>query len=141
MMQKFIARERFDFPNGATGYRPGGFFDCLGPWAKVSNCPIYGFESLRLTAYATGYADTFFSIPACTRFRGQYVGGFFSQDDSGAVFRPYDRFTPRLFKPADSRYTLSLEYCGEEYPRLILRFCGEWVGKVKTIDEAKEAMK
>lgn len=95
-MQKFAARERFDFSNGAIGYRPGGPMDCLGPWAKVKNCPIDGFPGLRLTAYATAYPDTFFSIPACTRYRGQYIGGFFIQEDGGAVFKPYDRYIERL---------------------------------------------
>lgn len=95
-MQKFAARERFEFSNGAIGYRPGGPFDCLGPWAKVSNCPVRGFDGLRLTAYATGYADTAFSIPACTRFRGRYIGGFFTSDNGAAVFVPYDRFLSRF---------------------------------------------
>jgi len=89
-MQKFIARESFQFSNGATGYRPGGPFDCLGPWAKVKACPIIvnGVEVARLTCYATGYADTFFSIPACTRRKGKYVRGYFTQSDGGgAEFR------------------------------------------------------
>ena len=90
-MQKFIARERFEFNNGAVGYRPGGPMDCLGPWAKVQNCPIEGTD-LRLTCYATGYANTCFSIPACTRRKGKYVGGYFTERDGGAVFVPYDRY-------------------------------------------------
>lgn len=90
-MQKFIAREAFQFSNDATGYRPGGPFDCLGPFAKVSNCPIEG-TSIRRTAYATGYADTAFSVPACTRYKGRYIGGFFTLNDGAIEFRPYDRF-------------------------------------------------
>lgn len=90
-MQRFIARERFDFPNGATGYRPGGPFDCLGPYAKVLNCPIAGTD-LRRACYATGYADTFFSVPACTRIKGRYVSGYFTGLDGGGVeFRPHTR--------------------------------------------------
>jgi hypothetical protein len=70
--------------------------DCLGPYAKVQNCPIKG-TSLRLTAYATGTADTFFSVPACTRYRGKHVGGFFSTDqDGGIVFHPLTRFHQAL---------------------------------------------
>ena len=94
-MQKFIAREPFDFPNGARGWRPGGPMDCLGPYAKVQNCPIMvdGVEVGRRTCYATGYADTFFSIPACTRWKGQYVGGYFTDE---IEFRVYDRFKERL---------------------------------------------
>lgn len=83
MGQRFIARERFTFANGAIGFAPGGPFDCLGPFAKVTNCPIRG-TNLRLTCYATGYADTFFSIPACTRRKGKHISGFFTcNDDNG----------------------------------------------------------
>ena len=90
-MQKFAARERFDFPNGAVGWRPGGPMDCLGPYAKVQNCPIMvdGVEIGRRTCYATGYADTFFSVPACTRWKGRYVGGYFADS---VVFHPHDRY-------------------------------------------------
>jgi hypothetical protein len=95
-MQKFIAREPHTFANGAIGWRPGGPFDCLGPYAKVQNCPIEG-TNLRRTAYATGYADTFFGIPACTRYRGRYIGGYFTDDgESGCVFHPHARYRDRL---------------------------------------------
>lgn len=93
MGQVFIAREKFAFPNGAIGWRPGGSFDCLGPYAKVQNCPIVvkGQPVARLTAYATGYADTAFSVPACTRYRGKHVRGYFATDDSdGIQFRVMD---------------------------------------------------
>lgn len=76
-------------PNGAIGHRPGGPMDCLGPYAKVRNCPISGTH-LRLTAYATGYADTFFSVPAVTRHRGNRIRGYFTQDENGIVFNPMD---------------------------------------------------
>lgn len=93
MSQKFYAnpRDTLTHPNGAIGYRPGGPFDCLGPYAKVKNCPIVG-TSLRLTCYASGYADTFFSIPANTRHKGKHVSGFFTNDETGVVFHPYARF-------------------------------------------------
>lgn len=42
-----LARERYNFSNGAIGWRPGGPFDCLGPYAKVQNCPIDGTELRR----------------------------------------------------------------------------------------------
>ena len=92
---KFRAAERHEFPNGAIGYRPGGPSDCLGPFAKVTNCPIDGTE-LRLTAYATGYADTYFSVPAYTRYRGNRITGFFTLEDEGCVFVPHKRFVPLL---------------------------------------------
>lgn len=28
----------------------------------------------------------------------------------------------------DARYTAELEYCGHAEPRLVVRFCGEWLG-------------
>ena len=90
MAQVFYASptDTFTFQNGAVGHRPGGPFDCLGPYAKVANCPI-GDTGYRLTCYATGYADTYFSVPACTRIRGKYVKGFFSTDrDGGLHFHP-----------------------------------------------------
>lgn len=93
MAQRFIAREKMEFSNGATGWRPGGPMDCLGPWAKVQNCPIMveGKEVARRTAYASGYADTAFSIPANTRFKGKHVRGYFTQCSSGgAEFRVLD---------------------------------------------------
>ena len=80
-MQKFWGRERFDFPNGAVGWRPGGPMDCLGPYAKVQNCPIMvdGVEVGRRTCYATGYANTFFSVPACTRWKRSVRGWLLHQ--------------------------------------------------------------
>ena len=90
MSQKFYASpsDTFTSPNGAVGYRPGGPFDCLGPYAKVANCPIDGTD-LRRTCYASGYADTTFSIPANTRFRGHHIGGYFTNDDEGIVFNAH----------------------------------------------------
>ena len=100
---RFIAREKFEFTNNAIGWRPGGPMDCLGPYAKVQNCPICYLkdgervEVVRRTAYATGYADTYFSIPAQTKFKGKHLGGFFTPDSNGGiVFIVYDRFLNRL---------------------------------------------
>jgi hypothetical protein len=99
MAQRFIARERFEFANGAIGWRPGGPFDCLGPYAKVENCPIDG-TNIRRTAYASGYADTFFdtfsSVPANTRYKGKNVRGYFTMSDGGCVFVPYDSERAKL---------------------------------------------
>ncbi len=92
-MQKFVAREPFLFANGAVGWRPGGPFDCLGPFAKVQNCPIEGTD-LKRTAYATAYAQDAWSIPACTRVLQRYIGGFLKVEEGGAVFVPYDRYQP-----------------------------------------------
>ena len=88
MAQVFYAsKDAFTYPNGALGYRPGGPFDCLGPYAKVSNCPVAGVEK-RYTCYATGYADTYFSIPACTRIKGKHIKGYFTLEDGDVEFRP-----------------------------------------------------
>lgn len=89
MAQKFVARERFEFSNGAIGWRPGGPFDCLGPYAKVENCPIAG-TSLRRTCYASNYGDTFFSVPANTTIKGKYIEGYFSLDNGAIEFRVMD---------------------------------------------------
>lgn len=88
MAQVFHASaDTFTWPNGAVGHRPGGSFDCLGPYAKVSNCPIAGTD-LRLTCYATGYADTHFSVPACTRHKGKHIRGYFAFTDECIWFHP-----------------------------------------------------
>lgn len=94
-MQKFRATDKFEFPNGAIGWSPGGSFDCLGPYAKVQSCPVEGTE-MRRTCYARGYPDTWFSVPACTRVKGKYIGGYFSSGEDGVTFAPYDRFKERL---------------------------------------------
>lgn len=98
MGQKFIARESVTCKNGAIAWGSGFASDCLGMFAKVQNCPIMvdGKEVDRLTCYATGYADTFFSVPACTRKRGRHVRGYFTSADSdgdswpGIVFMVMD---------------------------------------------------
>lgn len=87
MGQRFRAVTPFTFKNGAIGWRPDFPFDCLGPYAKVQNCPIRGSE-MRLTCYATGFADTFFSVPACTRIKGKHVRGFFTLEDDCIFFNP-----------------------------------------------------
>ena len=96
-VQKFYADPNYSvkFPNGAIGYRATSLtFDCLGPYAKVTNCPIAGSD-MRRTCYATGYADTYFSVPACTRIKGKYVAGYFSLDDGAIEFRVMDRHKAR----------------------------------------------
>lgn len=86
MSQRFRASDKdtFTWSNGAIGYPPAGLWDCLGPFAKVKNCPISDTQ-YRLTCYASGYPDTFFSIPASTRIHGKYVTGFFATDQDGGL--------------------------------------------------------
>lgn len=97
MSQRFYADPRTaeTSQNGAIAYAPGGPADCLGHFAKIVNCPIEG-TSLRLTCYATGYADTWFSVPACTRYRGRYIRGYFTRREDGPVFCPMDSAKPLL---------------------------------------------
>lgn len=97
-MQIFRAIEPRSFPNGATGWAPGGPFDCLGPYAKVENCPIKVDGEIigTRTCYASNYADTMFSVPARTRWKGQYISGFFTSDENGPVFNPYDKYKDKL---------------------------------------------
>ena len=94
MAQKYVAREKHVFPNGAIGWAPGGYMDCIGPFAKVQNCPIMvnGVEVARLTCYASSVADTVWSIPAITQKNGQYVAGFFYCEEGSVAFRPFDRY-------------------------------------------------
>jgi len=90
MAQVFYAHptDTLTSPNGAISHRIGGSMDCLGPFAKVRHCPVMvaGAQVDTLTCYATGYAETFFSIPACTRKRGKHIRGYFTSDEAGTVF-------------------------------------------------------
>ena len=97
---RFAAREKFEYSNDAIGWAPGGPMDCLGPFAKVQNCPVIvdDREFCRLTCYATGYPNSYFSVPACTRYRGKYVRGYLTTRDvetssgwrRGVEFRVYN---------------------------------------------------
>jgi len=104
-LQRFYAHptNTFTWPNGAVGHRPGTLFDCLGPYAKVRNCPVVGLplprrakcgggetRGNRYTCYATGYADTYFSIPAVTKVRGVRIRGYLTVDEAGIEFRMFD---------------------------------------------------
>lgn len=86
-MQKFRADKAETQPDGATV--------CYSIWmggptlARVNNCR---WESLanepRITAYATGHADTYFSIPAVCSYKGRRVVGYLTGDgDGNTVFR------------------------------------------------------
>jgi hypothetical protein len=71
-------------PNGAVPY----YSDWMGgrTLALVRNCPCgeYGAR----TAYITGEADSFFSIPAAISVRGKRVIGWIGSDESGYQFNP-----------------------------------------------------
>lgn len=137
MSQRFIARELFQFTNGALGWRPGGPMDCLGPWAKVQNCPIAG-TGLRRTCYATNYADTFYSVPAVTRYKGKRIKGYFSQSmDGGAVFNPEFRslihfpyFMVRIKRPVEISGTDLKWNTSDWYPARVATNQPEWESKM-----------
>jgi hypothetical protein len=85
-MQKFRAdKARPVCPNGATEW--------VSEWmggptlAKVENCPCE--DGKARTVYITGEPCTWFSIPACTRVRGQYVSGFVTSGEDGPRFLAY----------------------------------------------------
>ena len=99
MPQRFHASsDSFAFKNDAVGYRPGGAFDMLGPYAIVRNCPIAGTDR-RATCYASGYPDTMYSVPANTVVNGKYIGGFFMLDGGAIEFHPHLRYRKRLGLP------------------------------------------
>lgn len=89
MGQQFYANpnDSFTWNNGAIGYGSGGSFDCLGPFAKVKNCPVEGTDK-RYTCYASGYPDTMWTVPACTVIKRKYVKGYFKSEDGNIVFVP-----------------------------------------------------
>ena len=75
-------------PNGSVTFMAGAF----GTLSKVTNCPVPMFgPDVRRTVRATGYADTFFSVPAECSFRGKTVRGYLTttKDPDGFEFRPY----------------------------------------------------
>ena len=90
MMQKFRADKKGDADiNGAIPFYAIWFG---GPTlAKILNCPVERLSKPRTSAvYITGEADTYFSLPACTRIKGKYIRGYVTGTEDGHVFRPYD---------------------------------------------------
>ena len=65
-------------PNGAVSYYTPMPFAAI---ARVENCPCG--DGVRRLVTATGYADTWFSVPASTRVKGKHVAGYIGFD-SGA---------------------------------------------------------
>lgn len=85
---RFYANEKdtCQFPNGSVGVRTYGSFST---WAKIKNCPVDG-TALRLSVRCTGYADTFFSIPAEVTYRKKHIAGYITPRDEGIIFIPYE---------------------------------------------------
>jgi hypothetical protein len=65
------------------------------PWmggptiAKITNCRLANLVSEpRRSVYITGEPDTYFSVPAVTRYMGKRIKGYVtSEDDGNLVFR------------------------------------------------------
>jgi hypothetical protein len=55
--------------------------------AKIENCRTNLAGDPRVTAFVTGEADTYFSIPAVCSYRGCRVTGYITRDDDGYIFR------------------------------------------------------
>ena len=84
-MQKYRADYANRQTDGAYVWR-SAHWDCL---ARINNCRLANLEGEpRRSVYITGEADTFFSIPAETRYMGKRVKGYVTGDDNGnLVFR------------------------------------------------------
>lgn len=86
-MQKYRADKATAQPDGAIVWRAEWMG---GPsLARVNNCRCSNLQGEpRVTAYATGEADTWFSIPAVCSYAGVRMRGYLTGDDSGnLVFR------------------------------------------------------
>lgn len=88
----------------ANGARPW-YADWMGgpSLAKIEACPVEGFPHIApRMAYITKEADTWFSIPAAIKYKGQTVRGYITSRDCGEgegwgyVFCPYDSDKPKL---------------------------------------------
>jgi hypothetical protein len=77
--------------------------------SKVEACPIDKFPEIApRMAYITGEADSFFSIPAAIKYKGQTVRGYITTQDreeggEGYIFCAYDKDKPKLGAPSPSR--------------------------------------
>ena len=54
--------------------------------AKVTDCRLNMAGTPRRAVYVTGEPDTWFSIPASTRYMGKRVKGYLTNDDDGFIF-------------------------------------------------------
>lgn len=85
-----LAKIRFDRARPQSDNAIVWYCDWMGgpSLAKIVNCR---FESIqgdnRVTAYAQGEADTYFSIPAKAYFMGRIVNGYITSTDDNLVFR------------------------------------------------------
>ena len=83
-MQKYHVNHFEQQPDGALVGRAWS-----GTLAVITDCRIESLiGDMRRKVYATGEADTFFSIPAVTKIGRKRVRGYITGDDNGnLVFR------------------------------------------------------
>jgi len=83
-MQKYYANHSKQQPDGAIVWRAW-----QGTLACITDCRIESLVGdMRRKVYATGEADTFFSVPAVTKIGRKRVRGYITGDDNGnLVFR------------------------------------------------------
>jgi hypothetical protein len=82
-MQKYRADVSERQNDGAIVWRT----DWIGgpSLAKIENCRMNIAGEPRVTAYVTGEADTWFSIPAVCSYKGCRVRGYITGDDDGEL--------------------------------------------------------
>ena len=81
-LQKYRADNSYVQSDGSTKW----YTDWMGgpTLAKVANCRVATLVGEpRVTAYVTGKADTYFSIPAKFHFAGKVLNGYITSDDDG----------------------------------------------------------
>lgn len=78
-----------------------GLMSCI-PFAAVENCIIKGSLRRSGKVYVSNVADTYYTLPAWTKVRGRYVGGFLTsyhdteKDFVSYYFWPYAKFVARV---------------------------------------------
>jgi hypothetical protein len=84
-MQKYRADVKKAQPDGAIVWSA----EWMGgrSLSMITNCRTDMAGDPRVTAYVTGEADTFFSIPAVCSYMGCRVRGYVTSDDDGLMFR------------------------------------------------------
>jgi hypothetical protein len=84
-MQRYRADKAETQQDGAKVWRA----HWMGGLAKIEQCRLANLAGEpRRSVYITGEPDTFFSIPAVTRYMGKRIKGYVTGDDDGnLVFR------------------------------------------------------
>jgi len=83
-MQKYRADYSEPQPDGATRW----YAKWMGgpTLAKIQDCRLNIAGEPRRAVYITGEPDTWFSIPAETRYMGKRIRGYITGDDDGNLY-------------------------------------------------------